>query len=570
MPSRISLQASGSNVYLNGSNLNIEITGGGGGGGITSLSNLPYVDTSNLRVDSISARTTGGTIGFGNDVNFNLNSVNNAAAVETRTLALYDAAYAATGEITYSSASNTLLLNGTPMYTWTDHIPTNVYFSNVWTNTLVPTIVKLRPQDYDNTAMIQFFNVEDVYLGRLAVNVNEVSLDFAGDTTFKVNAPTQFNSGITADLDMTSNSIRNVHELSSRDGVVIHSHDTNCNVQVWIPSGQGNNVSYTVGGSTRAIASDWWAFPALNDVNMDLKNVANSGAVETRILALYDPETTNTAEITYRQLSNTLLLNGVPLISTWADHIPTDVYFTNVWASNIIPTIIQLKQREADYSAEVVQFYNVDNTFMGRLGVNTNFVSLDFLEGNTFIVNAPTQFNSGITADLDMSSNSIRHVNEIQLGKTYYSIPDTPDFANVRWWNSFLCYSFNDLDYNAVAGDWFRFAPSQDVDFGSYSITNCAKLFFADTQQPFTQFGVITVATLIDDTSGFPYDIADLTNMGFSDVSLPNAYPDTSYVVQLTAKSIYSKCWVENLDSSSFRVYGRFGYDFAWTAMGLM
>lgn len=517
MPSRISLQASGSNVYLNGSNLNIEISGGSSSANWYNYPALCNVDLNNNNINNVNNLSVASIQGTGDPISLN------TSLLCYRGLDLQAQSIENVGNINLYSINDVPYVPGGSASNWYNYPALNN--------------VDLCNYNINNVANLTVASIQSTG-GPIIVNnsidmlhyngINKVDYLRTNSVFFYRTAP-----------DYTNESYLSMYEDASNYYLSLDSI---------------NFLSYNVPGGR-------FSFENGNTINLYAAcNIAPN-------IVFCDAES-NVGRLSFE---NTLLFNGTPLVSAWADYIPADVHFTNVWASNIVPTTIQLKQREYDYSAEVVQFYNVENTFIGRLGVNFNFVSLDFLEGNTFIVNAPTQFNSGITADLDMSSNSIRNVNELQLGKSYYSIPGTPDFVNVRWWeNGYLSYSFNDSDYYAVAGDWSKFTSSQDVDMGGYSITNCAKFFINSTQQPFTQFGVITVATLIDDTSGFPYDVADLTSIGFSDVSLPNAYPDTSYIVQLTAMSVYTKCWFEIRDSSSFRVYGRTGCDYAWTAMGLL
>jgi hypothetical protein len=122
----------------------------------------------------------------------------------------------------------------------------------------------------------------------------------------------------------------------------------------------------------------------------------------------------------------------------------------------------------------------------------------------------------------------------------------------MRFYNGYMTYSFNEIDYTPIASDWAKFSASQDIDMGGYAINNASVIYTGDVQQPCIQFGTVNIG-----------------GAGYSDITLPKSYT-SSYIVQVTAMSSYTACWAEVLSTGSFRVHGTVGQDYAWSTMGLL
>jgi hypothetical protein len=189
-----------------------------------------------------------------------------------------------------------------------------------------------------------------------------------------------------------------------------------------------------------------------------------------------------------------------------------------------------------------LQFLDTDYATTGELKADGNNLLLDISPNSFSVTAAQTAFN----CDVDMTQHNVSNVNFVQMNPSYYGIPDTTDFVNLRYFSGYLSYSNNDADYTPLASD------SDDVDMGGKGILNASKIVTGDTQQPCIQFGTVNI------------DVG-----GYSDITLTNSYP-SAYIVQVTEMSTYTSCWAEVLSSSSIRVHGEAGQDYAWNTMGLL
>jgi hypothetical protein len=233
---------------------------------------------------------------------------------------------------------------------------------------------------------------------------------------------------------MNSNEISGVTTIYtdktvSKDGLSVYSYDTACNVQFWVPVGQGQHLSYTVGESApRAVAADWYTFPCEGDINLDFHNIAQCGAIQTRFLILEDASTTG-VDVRWNGSCNSVVVGDVPIAAGWSNFIPATVTLNEV----------------------------------------------------------------NLTQNLTLSQTNISNVNEIYTNAFYFGIPDTSDYINFRYYGGFISYSYNNIDYIPLMSDWSHFQSAQDVDMGGYAVTNCSKVTVADVQQPLIQFGTVTI-----------------------------------------------------------------------------
>jgi hypothetical protein len=278
------------------------------------------------------------------------------------------------------------------------------------------------------------------------------------------------------------------------------------------------------------------------------KNTSNSNVYFNSSLTMASGKSIN--------LNNNVILNGATVYTNYltTDNITgksgstinfsglLDMNGSSIYNANILRLV------GTGAAQATLQFFDTDYATIGELKADGANLVLDVTPNTFSVTSAMTNFN----CDLDITQHNLSNVNFVRMNLSYYGIPDTSDFVNVRYYSGYMTYSYDEMEYIPIASDWCKFSASQDVDMGGNSITNASKIFTGDTQQPCIQFGTVNI------------DVG-----GYSDITLPNSYPST-YIVQVTAMSSSTSCWAEVLSTASFRVHGTAGQDYAWSTMGLL
>ena len=271
------------------------------------------------------------------------------------------------------------------------------------------------------------------------------------------------------------------------------------------------NISLTSINGTPYSLPTYSNLPSVDTSNLrvnsiSVKNTSNSNVVFNSSVTMSTGKNIN--------LNNNAILNGATVYTNYlntnniASVSGSTINFSGILDLNggIIYNANILRLIGTGAAQATLQFFDTDYATIGELRADGANLVLD-VSPNYFTINS----------DLNLNQTNINNVNTIHTNAFYFSIPDTTDFINFRFYSGNICYSLDDIVYTPLASDWYRFSASGDVDMGGCAITNASKIVTGDTQQPCIQFGTVNI------------DVG-----GYSDVTLPNSYPST-YIVQVTA-----------------------------------
>ena len=117
---------------------------------------------------------------------------------------------------------------------------------------------------------------------------------------------------------------------------------------------------------------------------------------------------------------------------------------------------------------------SLDNTF--DLGASTNTWRHLFIGGGSIYLGSNNNFATfsydsntnhiNLDKNINLNNNNISSVNIIQVNESLFGIPYTSDFKKFRYANNYFSYTDDDVNYVAVASEWYNFPAINTVDVG--------------------------------------------------------------------------------------------------------
>jgi hypothetical protein len=89
------------------------------------------------------------------------------------------------------------------------------------------------------------------------------------------------------------------------------------------------------------------------------------------------------------------------------------------------------------------------------LGSNNNFATFSY-DSNTNHIN--------LDKNINLNNNNISSINIIQVNESLFGISNTSDFKKFRYANNYFSYTNDDVNYVAVASEWYNFPAINTVD----------------------------------------------------------------------------------------------------------
>ena len=235
--------------------------------------------------------------------------------------------------------------------------------------------------------------------------------------TLNVDYISPYNNSIisfTSNIDMGSNNISNINQIYLSNP----NYNDFTGFFIGAGIGGGNCLSYYDSNSLiyQAVAGDWYYFSAQGNVDINFNRIINIGTAN-----FYDQLSETNGNISEQA-------DGYLHLSNDGNGIIVDSYLYN-------------------------QYLNVDSI-------------------NSYL-NTTINFNNSV----NLGQYDLSGVNNFWTNQSFYSIPDSSNFVNFRYYNGYFSYYLDSIStFVPIASDWSAFGASNTVEMNYNSITDITSL----------------------------------------------------------------------------------------------